>query len=141
MNVDAKRVLEARLARGWSQEELAAAAELNLRTIQRIERTATASLRSKRAVADALDLNIQDLDDKESKMSTCPECSSDQVFQSADVVDSTTIGGELLPKLSTGRFSSAKLRPVICGDCGLLRFYVAQESLQKLSSSKHWNRV
>ncbi len=141
MRVDAKLILKLRTERGWSQEELATVSGLNMRTIQRIENTAVASLQSKRALASALDLRIQDLDDKELRMSPCPECKSDEVYQSENFVDGTTIGGELLPKLATGRFSSAKMRPVVCADCGYLRYFVDEEALQKMRSSKHWNRV
>ena len=141
MNIDAELVLKSRMARGWSQEELAGVAGVNLRTIQRIERTGAASLRSKRALAAAFDLDIQDLDNKERKMSLCPECDSDDVYQYEGLIDTTTIGGELLPKLATGKFSSARMRSVVCGDCGLLRNYVDDEALDKLRSSPHWNRL
>ncbi len=141
MKVDAELILNLRTARGWSQEELAAVSGLNLRTIQRIENTAVASLRSKSALASALDLDIQDLDDKEQKMSPCPECKSDHVYQYEDLIDTTTIGGELLPKLATGRLSSAKMRAVVCGDCGFLRYFVDDKALDKMRSSQHWNRV
>ena len=141
MRINAEMVLQLRTERGWSQEELAEASDLNLRTIQRIERTAVASLRSKRSLASVFDLDIQDLDDKESHMSPCPECKSDEVYRSKSLADTTTIGGELLPKLSTSKFSSAKVQPVVCGDCGLLRFFVEDAGLEKMKSSKHWARV
>ncbi len=141
MRVDAALILKTRAARGWSQEELARVSGLNLRTIQRIENTAVASLRSKSALAAALDLDIQDLDSKELQMSPCPECRSDQVFQYKDPIESTTIGGELLPKLATRALVSAKMRPVVCGDCGFLRFFVEDEAMRKLRSSQHWHRV
>lgn len=141
MRVDAELISKTRTARGWSQEELARVSGLNTRTIQRIENTAVASLRSKSAVATALDLDIQDLDDKEMRMSPCPECRSDQVFQYKDPVQTTTISGELLPKLATRSLASAKMRPVVCGNCGFLRFFVEEEALRKLSSSQHWNQV
>lgn len=141
MRVDAQLILESRTARGWSQDELAEAAELNLRTVQRIENTAVASLRSKRALAAALELDIQDLDPKELQMSPCPECRSDEVYQSKDLVDSTTIGGELLPGLASGRFYSAKMRGVVCGDCGYLRYFVDEQARERLPSSKRWMRV
>lgn len=141
MRVDAELISKTRTARGWSQEDLARISGLNTRTIQRIENTAVASLRSKSAVAAALDLDIQDLDDKEMRMSPCPECRSDHVFQYKDPVQTTTISGELLPKLATRSLASAKMRPVVCGNCGFLRFFVEDEALRKLSSSQHWNRV
>ena len=62
MNINADVVLKARKQKSWSQEELAIASGLNLRTIQRIEREASASLQSKKALASALDLDIHDLD-------------------------------------------------------------------------------
>lgn len=141
MRVNAALIVSSRTARGWSQGELAEASGLNLRTIQRIESTAVASLRSMRALASALDVNIQDLDNKELKMSPCPQCRSDQVFQSERLVDSTTIGGELLPDLASGAFSSAKLRAVVCSECGLLRYFVDDDARDKLRSSPRWRPV
>jgi predicted Zn-ribbon and HTH transcriptional regulator len=74
-------------------------------------------------------------------MSPCPECRSDEVYEYEELIDTTTIGGELLPKLATGRFSSAKMRAVVCGDCGFLRYFVDDKNLEKMKASKHWNRV
>jgi transcriptional regulator with XRE-family HTH domain len=68
MKINAERVLEARKEKAWSQEELATASGLNLRTIQRIETEALASLQSKKALASALDLDIHDLDFQEIRM-------------------------------------------------------------------------
>lgn len=65
MKINAKLVLKARKQKSWSQDELAIASGLNLRTIQRIESEASASLQSIKALASALDLNIQDLDSEE----------------------------------------------------------------------------
>lgn len=141
MKVDAQLVISLRTARGWSQAELAHASDLNLRTVQRIEATAVASLRSKRALASALAIDIQDLDNKELNMSPCPQCRSDDVYQSEHLSDTTTIAGELLPKLAPGAFSSAKMRAVVCGDCGLLRYFVDDGARKKLDSSPHWRRV
>ncbi len=141
MRVDADLIRETRTARGWSQEELARVSGLNLRTIQRIETAAVASLRSKSAVASALDLDIADLDDKESPMSPCPECRSDRVFQYKGSIQTTTLSGELVPKLAGRSLTSTKIRPVVCGDCGYLRYFVDQDALDRLERSKHWNRV
>ena len=68
MKINRDRVLEARKQKSWSQEELATAAGLNLRTVQRIEGEASASLQSKKALASALDLDIHDLDYQETRM-------------------------------------------------------------------------
>ena len=68
MKINADLVLKARKEKSWSQEELAIASGLNLRTIQRIESEASASLQSKKALASALDLDIKDLDYQEISM-------------------------------------------------------------------------
>ena len=68
MKINAEVVLKARAERSWSQEELAIASGLNLRTIQRIENEASASLQSKKALASALDIDIHDLDHQEIHM-------------------------------------------------------------------------
>lgn len=69
MKVNATLILSLREERSWSQEELAIASGLNLRTVQRIEAEATASLQSKKAIASAFELDARDLDgNQQSKM-------------------------------------------------------------------------
>ncbi|MFC4311742.1 helix-turn-helix domain-containing protein [Steroidobacter flavus] len=68
MRVNAELILRMRKDKAWSQEELAIAAGLNLRTIQRIEKEATASLQSMKALASAFAVNIRDLEQEESAM-------------------------------------------------------------------------
>jgi transcriptional regulator with XRE-family HTH domain len=65
MKVNANLVIDLRNKKSWSQEELAIATGLNLRTIQRIENEATVSLQSKKALASVFDINIHDLDYEE----------------------------------------------------------------------------
>lgn len=65
MKIDAALILQLRQARSWSQEELATVTGLNLRTIQRIENEATASLQSKKALAAVFDIDIRALEIKE----------------------------------------------------------------------------
>ena len=65
MKINAGLVLELRNRQSWSQEELALAAGVNLRTIQRIEKEASASLQTKKALAAAFDIPISDLEPQE----------------------------------------------------------------------------
>lgn len=65
MKINAELVFELRKKKSWSQEELALAAGVNLRTIQRIEKEATASLQSKKALASAFGIHISDLEPQE----------------------------------------------------------------------------
>ena len=62
MKIDSALVLQLRNAKSWSQEELATAAGLNLRTIQRIENEASASLQSKKALAAVFGIDIKALE-------------------------------------------------------------------------------
>jgi transcriptional regulator with XRE-family HTH domain len=59
MKINSALVVQLRNAKSWSQEELATAAGLNLRTIQRIENEASASLQSKKALASVFEIDIK----------------------------------------------------------------------------------
>ena len=141
MKLQPKRVLEARQQRSWTQDELAVVSGLNLRTIQRIEKDGVASLQSVKALAAALDLNVQDLGTKENPMKSCPECGSNKVYCYDGEVQMYGGAGELLPELAGGLMSASKACPVVCGECGHLRFYVAPASLEKMKLAKKWKLV
>jgi len=66
MNINSELVKQLRTEKFWSQEELASASGLNLRTVQRIENEATASLQSKKALASAFGIAVKDLEYQES---------------------------------------------------------------------------
>jgi len=68
MKINTGLVLKARQQRAWSQDELAIASGLNLRTIQRIESEGSASLQSRKALAAALDFDVHDLEREEKLM-------------------------------------------------------------------------
>lgn len=139
MNAQLIRTLRAE--RAWSQEDLAEATGLNLRTIQRIEKSGNASFQSRRSLALAFDLDIADLDHTEQQMSPCPECRSEEVFQYKKPIESAFLGGELLPNLASGPFSAAKILPVVCANCGYIRCFAENNALAKLNTAKGWTRV
>lgn len=62
MKINAALVLEQRLIRAWTQEELAIASGLSHRTIQRVEKEALGSLETKKALAATFEVDITDLD-------------------------------------------------------------------------------
>ena len=70
MNINRSLILALRKERSWSQDELAVAAGLNLRTVQRIERSGSASLQSRKALAAAFNIDVSDLDSPEEAMTT-----------------------------------------------------------------------
>lgn len=63
MLINKDTVKKLRLEKSWSQEKLAEAARLNLRTMQRIEKDGVASLRSCEALANALGVEPRELRD------------------------------------------------------------------------------
>lgn len=122
MKINAELVSKARKKKCWSQEELAIAAGLNLRTIQRIEKEASASLQSKKALASALQIDIQDLDYEEIRTQTCPECNSKEIYQYKGEIDSDDLGrtaakacarSVLLCKSETGRMRELRHSQVV----------------------------
>jgi transcriptional regulator with XRE-family HTH domain len=68
MKINRSLIFALRKQRSWSQDELAAAAGLNLRTVQRIVTSGSASLQSRKALAAAFDIEVSDLDSKEEPM-------------------------------------------------------------------------
>ena len=80
MKINADLIVKLRKEKSWSQDELATASDLNIRTIQRVENEATASAKTKKALASALEVNIQDLESEENIMKPCPICKSDEVY-------------------------------------------------------------
>ena len=65
MRVNAALVIALRAKKAWSQDELSIASGLNLRTIQRIDKEASASLQSVKALASAFAIGIKDLEYQE----------------------------------------------------------------------------
>jgi len=61
VKVDSDKIKSERARRAWSQDHLATVAGISLRTLQRIEKTGTASQESVRALASALSLAVADL--------------------------------------------------------------------------------
>ena len=65
MKINSELIQQLRHNRSWSQEELAIATGLNLRTIQRIEKEGSASLQSRKAIAAAFERAIEEFDYEE----------------------------------------------------------------------------
>jgi len=62
MKINVELIKKLRAEKSWSQDELATAASLSLRTVQRIEKDGNASLESKKAIASAFEIKANDLD-------------------------------------------------------------------------------
>ena len=141
MKINAELITRLRKQRHWTQEELAIAAGLNVRTIQRVESEASASLESKKALASALDIGVQDLDFEESAMKPCPNCKSDEIFQYKEYFQYSGVGEELLPGLGEGMFGAARICPFVCRACGYTRLMASGEARERLAESEHWRKI
>jgi transcriptional regulator with XRE-family HTH domain len=142
MKVNAELIARLRRERSWSQDELAVVSGLNLRTVQRVEKHASASLQTKKALAAAFDLDPRDLDSEEVRMKPCPVCGSKEIYQyEQDFSDPSAPGGAtLLPGLG-GVLSAARIRPAVCHSCGHVRIFASAEARKKLKTAKHWKPV
>jgi transcriptional regulator with XRE-family HTH domain len=142
MKINAELVARLRKERSWSQDELAIASGLNLRTIQRVEKYASASLQTKKALAAALDIDTRDLDGEGIHMQPCPVCGSNEIYQYDEhFSDPSSPGGAtLLPGLG-GVIWAAKICPSVCHSCGHVRIFASEDARKKLKTSKHWKLV
>ena len=139
MKINAKLVSKLRKQRSWTQEELAIASGLNLKTVQRIEKKATASLQSKKALASVFDIDVQDLDHEEKPMTPCPECHSEKVYKFTKTIETNPeCLPHMLPKLGSGLTFYSEFVPVVCEDCGYIRYFADEKARSKLSTSKYW---
>jgi transcriptional regulator with XRE-family HTH domain len=142
MRVNAALIVRLRKERSWSQDELAVASGLNLRTIQRIENDAQASLQSKKALAAALEIDTRDLETEGVQMTPCPVCRSNEIYRYKDYFPNPgSAGGEtLLPGLGK-LLASAEICPTVCHGCGYVRVFASEAARKKLATSKDWRRV
>ncbi|MEQ8407920.1 MAG: DUF4177 domain-containing protein [Gammaproteobacteria bacterium] len=65
MKINSALVLEHRLSRAWTQEQLATVSGLSHRTIQRVEKDSSGSLETIKALAATFEIDVSDLDYKE----------------------------------------------------------------------------
>jgi transcriptional regulator with XRE-family HTH domain len=61
MEISSDRVRQARLERGWTQQQLAEIADLSLRTVQRVENQSVASNETVSALCSVLELSRSEL--------------------------------------------------------------------------------
>jgi transcriptional regulator with XRE-family HTH domain len=91
INVDLLKKL--RNEKAWSQDQLADICGLSLRTIQRIEKSGSASLESKKAIASAFEIKATELDENENNSAIADEESENFYFRVEDGTKLTEIIG------------------------------------------------
>lgn len=69
----------------------------------------------------------------------CPNCGSGDQFVGPEVASGGAYAPDLLPGL--GRwYRAARLRAVVCRDCGLMRLFASEEARRRLGDSDRWRR-
>ncbi|MDA0693163.1 MAG: helix-turn-helix domain-containing protein [Proteobacteria bacterium] len=61
MLLDKNKLKSLRAQRGWTQQHLADVCDINIRTIQRLEKSGVASSETTKALASGLDLRVSDI--------------------------------------------------------------------------------
>jgi hypothetical protein len=73
-------------------------------------------------------------------LENCPECRGTNLFAYDDIRAQGVYGPDLLPRTG-GVLTPAKMKAVVCKDCGLVRFYASQETLAGINSGNGWQRL
>ena len=73
-------------------------------------------------------------------LGTCPECGGSNLYEHGDISAIGGYGPDLLPGASA-LLSPAKMRAVVCKQCGFIRFYAAQDTLAKIDGDRGWQRL
>ncbi len=71
---------------------------------------------------------------------TCPDCESTNLYVQGDIAAKGGYGPDLLPGTS-GIFVYAKMKTVVCKDCGFIRLYASEDALAKVTSDRGWQRL
>ncbi len=69
----------------------------------------------------------------------CPECGGATLYHNT-VKSAGPYGPALLPGLG-GFLNFAQFKVIVCGDCGLTRFYAEPDALAKLPKARAWKRA
>ncbi len=77
---------------------------------------------------------------REPTATTCPECKGTNLYAQSGINARGGYGPDLLPGAGS-LFSSAKMRSVVCHDCGLVRFYASDEALARITPANGWRKL
>lgn len=124
MNVNRELIKELRLKKSWSQEKLADMAGVSMRTVQRVETDGVASLQTRIAIAEALEVEPAELDVEVngSIESENPEKLQMRLVSFALSWIKSTLRGTsifLASVIGASLFAMALLKPFMPGNVGL----------------------
>jgi hypothetical protein len=70
----------------------------------------------------------------------CPECGSGNQYFRPNVDVSSGYGPNLLPG-TAGLFRSPKMHVVVCKDCGFMRFFAMEGTLEHIDERSGWEKL
>ena len=70
----------------------------------------------------------------------CPNCGGRSLFRSKPVSAGGGHAPNYLPGIRRGLLSE-RFQLVLCGDCGLTRFFASRQASEKVAASDRWERV
>jgi ribosomal protein S27AE len=80
--------------------------------------------------------------DSELGVAPCPNCGEGPLFVKDNVAAAGSHGPNLLPGLGRLRgFLSGRFQIVVCGGCGLTRFFADARAREKVAQSGRWRRL
>lgn len=74
-------------------------------------------------------------------MKACPACLSKDLYQYKNEIQYSGVGEELLPQLAKGKLTVAKIRPIVCADCGCVQLVASKQAREKMKTSEYWERL
>ena len=75
-----------------------------------------------------------------SEPTPCPNCGSENVYESEEVPAVGAYSPDFLPGLGNA-INRSKFTMVTCADCGFTRFFAGERSRSKLASSSKWHKL
>ena len=73
------------------------------------------------------------------QISVCPNCGQKNIYQCTIGISGGGYAANYLPGLG-GFLRRANLYPAICKDCGLVRFFIDEDTRSKLDDSEKWRK-
>lgn len=70
----------------------------------------------------------------------CPACDSDNQYFRSNIDAVGGMGPDLLPGTG-GLFGTQKMHAVVCKNCGFIRYFATEATLERISSTHGWEKL
>lgn len=73
-------------------------------------------------------------------VSRCLKCGGEEAYEFNERITARGFGLDLLPGLGSV-FSPAKIRVLVCSQCGLINLFAAPDVIERLPTSDRWKPI